>query len=79
MTMMLWTFLTVSAVIFVLLSLFARKLTLLKRVIISITVFLILSLSFVLVLILVGDRPSKNAEKVLLENIDEKTGTYKAK
>lgn len=79
MIFMLGAFLTFSAVVFLLLTIFARKYSLLKRVIISFVVFITLSLSFTLFLIVVGDRPSPDAKRIYLEDIDENTGMYKKK
>lgn len=71
--------LTFSAAVFLLLSLFVRKLTLLKRAIYSILVFITLILSFTVILVVIGDRPSPDAKRVFLEDIDKDTGMYKKK
>lgn len=76
---MLGAFLTFSTVVFLLLSIFARKYSLLKRATISIVVFITLSLVFTLFLVVVGDKPSPDAKRIYLEDIDENTGMYKKK
>jgi len=73
----IFSFLIFSFAVYVALSLFFKKINNIKKLIISSIVFLVLSVSFITLVVLIGDKPAPGSIIVNMDDIDKNTGTYK--